>query len=290
MVGTSPTVPTAGPGAQLLDGPDRPHAAASTRDAATRASNVSSRSGARSSIAASLARDRGFVAAGDGAGERVLRAVARPSSRARRGRAGRAARAARRRWPRAARPGPPGDQEVRGDRGGGVVGGAVLVGDLDGAHLERVGERRGGPQRASVVPATAHPAPAKRRRAALRHRHQRVEAEAFAVAEDVEGRRAGAVPEHARASRRPPPPRGSRRPARVRSTTGASGLAPRPSGPSTSMPASRSAAASAWPSLPAPTMAQRSGVDSEAIRSSSRMRYRLGKRVGQWSSRSVPRW
>ena len=65
-------------GAQLGDGADRPHAAASTRDAATSASNVSSRSGARSSIAARWRAIVVLVAAGDRAGQRVLGAVLGP--------------------------------------------------------------------------------------------------------------------------------------------------------------------------------------------------------------------
>ena len=72
------------------------------------------------------------------------------------------------------------DEEVGGDRGGGVVGGAVVVGDLDRAHLQSA--RRAARRRASasaVEPAMAQPAPANGARAALRHRHQGVEAERF---------------------------------------------------------------------------------------------------------------
>ena len=53
------------------------------------------------------------------------------------------------------------DEEVRGDRGGGVVGGAVLVGDVDGAHAERA---RRAPRRTRVRAASRRRSPRSRRR------------------------------------------------------------------------------------------------------------------------------
>ena len=87
------------------------------------------------------------------------------------------------------------DEEVRGDRGGGVVGGAVLVGDVDRreAEVERelVGDRRG---RAGV---RAGDRGARRPRACDgpvgRDRHQRVQREGLVRGEHVERRGAGAV-------------------------------------------------------------------------------------------------
>ena len=54
------------------------------------------------------------------------------------------------------------DEEVGGDRGGGVVGGAPLLGHLEGAHPEALGElarRGGGPP--ALEPETAHGAPVR---------------------------------------------------------------------------------------------------------------------------------
>ena len=62
------------------------------------------------------------------------------------------------------------DEEVRGDRGGGVVGGAVLVGDLDRAHAERArrarvaaAQRARGACRRRRAPAPANGAAPRRR-------------------------------------------------------------------------------------------------------------------------------
>ena len=89
-----------------------------------------------------LALHGGLVAAGDRPGERRARGRARPSSRPCGARAGPAARGPR----RGRGPAPPAtrsaaacerDQEVGGDRGGGVVGGAAGVVDLERAHAQR---------------------------------------------------------------------------------------------------------------------------------------------------------
>ena len=73
-----------------------------------------------------------------------------------------------------------------------MVGGAVLVGDLDGGHPQRRRQRSRHFERA--VGGAGHRTPGARERgAALGHGHQRVEAEALAVAERLERRGAGAV-------------------------------------------------------------------------------------------------
>ena len=43
------------------------------------------------------------------------------------------------------------DQQVRGDRRGGVVGGAALLRDLEGPHAERLGERAGEGERRLIA-------------------------------------------------------------------------------------------------------------------------------------------
>ena len=95
----------------------------------------------RDRAAREVALDRRLVAAGDRAGERVRRR-ARPSSRRCAGRAGRAARGRRRRrrLEQLGRGLLEGDQEVGGDRRGGVVGGARLVVDRERPHPEPVGQ------------------------------------------------------------------------------------------------------------------------------------------------------
>ena len=134
----------------LGDGPDRLHAATTTREAATSASKVSSRSGARSSIAArwrsivaSSPRATGPVRARSAPCRRpVLERGAGERDQQLAGDAGGGREPLRGALER--------DEEVGGDRGGGVVGGAVGVGDLDGrmrrasASVSRDGERRGG--------------------------------------------------------------------------------------------------------------------------------------------------
>ena len=134
---------------------------------------AASRSGVRSATAA---RWRATVASSPraiGPGERVARRRAAPSSRPRRGRAARAARGRR-----PAVRGEPlrraleRDEEVRRDRGGRVVGGAVLVGDRRRAHARAApassARDRERARRASRRPRA--PAPANARRAARRAR------------------------------------------------------------------------------------------------------------------------
>ena len=248
---------------QLGDGADRPHAAASTRDAATRASNVSSRSGARSSIAArwraivaSSPRATGPVSACSapvrgpvlerGAGERDEQLA---------GDAGGGGEPLGRALER--------DEEVGGDRGGGVVGGAVLVGDLDGRVM---------PQRAA--PALRATSRARARRRARRPRSRRLANGAAPPSgtvisgcrlkpswspSGVEGRRAGAVADQPRSERdRPRPPlRISRVGHGEQHDVGPRVARRGRAGPRPRARPSRSAAARAWPSRPAPTMAQR---------------------------------
>src|SRR3954451_2623703 len=133
------------------------------------------------------------------------------------------------------------------------------------------------PRARSVVPATAQPAPSNGARppSGTVMRGWRLNASwgcsgsRVVAPEQWPTRGAGLLTGIARAAARISPSGTQRR------TTSACGLAPRPSGPSTSTPASRSAAARACPSRPAPTMAQRCG-SAEGIRSSSRTRYRLG--------------
>ena len=107
IVGTRPTVRPApraprDVGAHLGDGADRPHARHRPRGVDERVEQRQQLGRALRHRGA-LARDRLLVAAGDRAGQRLLGARARPSSRRRRARAGRAARGRRRRWPPAAR-------------------------------------------------------------------------------------------------------------------------------------------------------------------------------------------
>ena len=195
---------------------------------------------------------------------------------ARRGRAGRAVARSRPRWRRAARPGPPASRgsSRRSRRRRGRRRGprrrprrAACRGRGERARRCRARARWCRPRR------TPRPRTAPRR--PLGPSSAGAGREALAVAERLERRGAGAVAderprrEPRRGSRDLPVGNGQEHDLRR-------GRAPRPSGPSTSIPAARSAEARAWPSRPAPTMAQRSGVDPEAIRSSSRTRYRLG--------------
>ena len=98
-----------------------------------------------------VALDRRLVAARDRPGQRRRAALGPVGGAAQR----RAARAARGR-PRSRSAEQLGrrllerDQEVGGDRGGGVVGGALLFGDLEGAHPEPLGQRPGERQRLGV--------------------------------------------------------------------------------------------------------------------------------------------
>ena len=183
------------------------------------ASKSSSRSGARSATASRWRGDGGLVAAGDRAGERRSGAVRGPVLDAWRARAGRASVAVHAGGRgQALGGGLERDEEVRGDRGGGVVGGAVLVGDVERAACPSArGERAGGGQRARRW---------RRRRRSRRRRtsapaagdgHQRVQARTPRGApSDVEPGGARAVADErgrgATAARRPR--RRSRRPGR----------------------------------------------------------------------------
>jgi hypothetical protein len=153
-----------------------------------------------------LAADRRLVAAGDRAGERLLGAEARPALDAR----------SHEREERVAvdagRGGEPlgggldGDEEVRGDRGGGVVGGAVLVGDCDRREADLDGDRVRNGARAGCRARDGGGGAAERGRAGGGDRHQRMEREALVGGEHVERRRAGAVADERPAVR----PRGDR--------------------------------------------------------------------------------
>ena len=115
------------------------------------------------------------------------------------------------------------DEEVGGDRGGGVVGGAVVVVDRERAHPEALGERRGrSRERPASEPAIAA-GQAVRSLSAVGHGLQRVDREqrGARLAERLErgeGRGAARVagearPRH-RPRRSPPPPQRSPRRAR----------------------------------------------------------------------------
>ena len=144
-----------------------------------------------------VALDRALVAARDRAGERGLRAHARPTGCAVASTSGAScsrvtpAVAASRSAQRLER-----DEEVRRDRARRVVGDAVLGGRRAVARIPSArGERARGLERA-LAACRPRRAPAPRRTlgvAARRRRHQRVQREALAVAEHVEARRAGAV-------------------------------------------------------------------------------------------------
>ena len=142
-------------------------------------------------------------------------------------------------------------QEVGGDRRGGVIGGPVLVGDLDGTHSEGLGERRGQRQRPrgaagdrrsgageiGTVRGHGHQRDATRTPRAARARQGR--------SPPSSGRRA--VPGRSAAAARAISPSGTHS-----STASApTPSAPRPSGPDISYPARPSAPASAA-SDPAP--------------------------------------
>ena len=84
------------------------------------------------------------------------------------------------------------DEEVRGDRGGGVVGGAVGVGDVHRAHAERGGELFGDGERARRGARDGR-GRAGERRALRRDRHERMQREGLVVAERGERRGGRAV-------------------------------------------------------------------------------------------------
>ncbi len=94
------------------------------------------------------------------------------------------------------------DEEVRGDGGGGVVGGAVLVGDLGGAHARRRRER---PRRLERARGRARDRAAGAgedvRGGVARHGHQGMQRERLVRGEHVEAVRARAVADEAAVAR-----------------------------------------------------------------------------------------
>ena len=203
---------------------------------------ASSSSGARSAIAARWRGDRRLVAARDGRSARA-RARAPPSSRRSRGPA---ATSSSRSTP-AVGGQPLGgglerDEEVRGDRGGRVVGGAVVVGDSTARIPSAPREPRGDVERArACCPAIAAPAPANARA-------RRAVTVISGCSENASCGASGVEPGGARAV-------ADERPGRDRGggggdlavgdaqqhDVGARAVAPRPSGPSTSTPGRRAA-------------------------------------------------
>ena len=140
--------------------------------ASTSSSKSASRLGGRLGHGRALARDGGLVAAGDRAGERPLRARAAQFSTV----VAPAAQAGARLVGLSRRRGQPlggglkGHQEVRGDRGRRVVGGAPESSITNGRIRRRLGQLAGGGSAWGVVPAMAHPAPGNRPAAARRRR------------------------------------------------------------------------------------------------------------------------
>ena len=148
------------------------------------------------------------------------------------------------------------DQEVRGDRGRRVVGGAVGVDDLDGAHARGArASASGGASARGVDPATAAAAPANVG-AVLGARSSAGAAEGLVPAERVERRGAGAVADAAaRAATRPAAAAISPSGTHSSTTSAPAPSAPRPSGPCHRDRASRRPSASARPRRPRPTIA-----------------------------------
>ena len=260
IVGTSPTraAGRAGGGhvgADLGDRPERPHAAPprrASRVAAASASNSGSRSGARSATAArwratvaSSPRAIGPVSASLGAQPRPVLdrgAHQRREQRAVDARGG--GEPLRRALER--------DEEVRGDRGRRVVGGAVVVGDRAWRACRAARPARA-PRRAPAAWSRRRRRPRRRTpaRRAARDGHQRVQRERLVAGERRRARSRPSSGRRAGRARRRPPRRRSRRPGTHSSTASApSGRAPRPSGPSTWRPAARRAAARAVPRRP----------------------------------------
>ena len=259
-----PAARSAQRGAQLARRADRPHAR-DPRSLRERARRLGERVEQREQLGralgdrVALACDRRLVAARDRAGEGALGAERAPSSRRSRARAGRARRGRRRARGEPLGGGLERDEEVRGDRGGGVVGGAVRVGDLDRRRGRGGARARSATPRAwAVVPATAAEAPASRAAPSAGTVISGCSENASCGASASSVVAPEQWPTRATAARSRRQRWRSRRPGRARSTTSASGRrAPRPSGPSTSSPASRRPAASARPRRPAPTIAQR---------------------------------
>jgi hypothetical protein len=191
-------------GADVLDGAHGDHAGTLRRPARSRVRRPARR---RARAARARARRprragarRGLVAAGDRAGQRLLgprraqlSTVWRTSGTSSSGRRPGGAR----------RPSSSVTEEVRGDRTRRVVGGAVLVGDLDGAEPEARGEVAGEGQRGGVEPATAAPAREGLGRLVAGERHQRMDAEGVDVAgQDVEAGGPAAVADEQVVARR----------------------------------------------------------------------------------------
>ena len=164
--------------AQLGDCADGLHAATFARSRCARRARrrAGAAAGPRRPIACRCARDGVLVAARDRAGQRRARARARPSSR----RCVRTSGASRRARLGRLEAGAGGDllgrclerdQEVRGDRGGGVVGGAVVVGELERRPCRALARARA-PARAprGWSPAMAQPRPRRSRRPRRRRR------------------------------------------------------------------------------------------------------------------------
>ena len=234
----------------LGDGPDRPHAAAGVGTEPTPGSGDERVEGLEQVGRAlldrrPLARDRRLVAARDGPREGLLGARGRPVLQRRAGE----------RDEQLARDAGGGgeplggalerDEEVRGDRGGGVVGGAVGVGDLDGAHPEGGGQGLGHAERGGR--AAGDRAAGARERGRCRPSGTVIRGwrlNAVVAGQRRERGGAGAVADEARTARGQGG--GRRRDLLRRGRTAArprpSGSAPRPSGPSTSSPAAASAA------------------------------------------------
>ena len=153
------------------------------------------------------------------------------------------------------------DEEVGGDRGGGVVGGAVLVATrvarMPKARRQRLGDGER-PRRRAVDRAAGAGQHVGRRPGG--HGHQRVQRERLVRRQHVEPGGARAVADERARGRRRPPRRRSRRPARTAARARAARVA---------RPAARAdagaprAAASAVPRRPAPTMAMESSSLTE---------------------------
>ncbi len=169
--------------AQLVDGAHRPHAASSPASPGSTAAGPTLPSGGCLAAIARVASvegveyaqqlgdalgngiplgaDRLSVAAGDRTRKRRLRRRP-PSSRPSPARAGRASRATRRRSRPAPRRRTERDQVVRGDRGRGVVGGPIVVGDGNRRQAESSARPAAAASAAGDDPATAAAAPPMR--------------------------------------------------------------------------------------------------------------------------------
>ena len=180
-------------GAELVGGAERPHAADSSCVASARASKRGRRSGVRSTTAARWRstvsvspRAIGPVRAASAPSSAQFSTAARTSgtSRAR----STPAVAAR----RSAAPSS-GGEEVRGDRGGRVVGGSVCVGDGGRRSCSSVAASARGGLLGAVGGAGDGAACSREARRVGRHRQQRVQAERLVRREDLEAGRARAV-------------------------------------------------------------------------------------------------